>query len=62
MSKARADLDWNRMFELAIDPETARRYREESVPAYEDSCTMCGKMCSMRNMKKILQGENINVL
>jgi len=62
MSKARADLDWNRMFELAIDPEKARRYREESVPAYEDSCTMCGKMCSMRNMKKILQGENINVL
>lgn len=62
MSKARADLDWNRMFELAIDPEKARRSREESVPAYEDSCTMCGKMCSMRNMKKILQGENINVL
>lgn len=62
MSQARADLDWNRMFELAIDPEKARRYRAESAPENEDSCTMCGKMCSMRNMKKILNGENINIL
>lgn len=62
MSQARADLDWNKMFELAIDPEKARRYRAESAPEDEDSCTMCGKMCSMRNMKKILNGENLNIL
>ncbi|KNF10044.1 thiamine biosynthesis protein ThiC [Gottschalkia purinilytica] len=62
MSKARADLDWNKMFELAIDPEKAKKYREESMPEHEDSCTMCGKMCSMRNMKKILNGEDINIL
>ena len=62
MSKARADLDWNRMFELAMDPEKAKRYREESKPEHEDSCTMCGKMCSMRNMKKILNGDDLNIL
>ncbi len=62
MSKARADLDWEKMFDLSIDPEKARRYRAESMPEHEDSCTMCGKMCSMRNMKKILNGEDINIL
>jgi phosphomethylpyrimidine synthase len=62
MSKARQELNWNRMFELAIDPEKARRYREESKPEHEDSCTMCGKMCSMRNMNKIMQGKDINIL
>ncbi|MBZ4644563.1 MAG: phosphomethylpyrimidine synthase [Petroclostridium sp.] len=62
MSEARANLDWNRMFELAMDPEKARRYRAESTPEHEDSCTMCGKMCSMRNMKKVLSGEDINIL
>jgi phosphomethylpyrimidine synthase len=62
MSKARQELNWERMFELAIDPEKARRYRKESFPEHEDSCTMCGKMCSMRNMNKIMAGKDINIL
>jgi len=62
MSLARQELNWNKMFELAIDPEKARRYRKESTPEHEDSCTMCGKMCSMRNMNKIMSGKNINIL
>lgn len=62
MSKARQELNWNKMFELSIDPEKARRYRKESSPEHEDSCTMCGKMCSMRNMNKIMQGKDINIL
>ncbi len=59
MSKARAALDWNKMFELAIDPEKAKRYRAESKPHDEESCSMCGKMCSMRTMNKILNGEEL---
>lgn len=59
MSAARADIDFPRMIELAIDPEKAKKYREESVPESEDTCTMCGKMCAMKNMKKILNGEDI---
>lgn len=62
MSKARADIDWEEMFKLAIEPEKARRYRAESNPHDEESCTMCGKMCSMRTMKKILNGEDLNIL
>lgn len=55
MAKARVELDWEKMFELAIDGEKARKYRKESTPNHSDSCTMCGKMCSVRNMNKILK-------
>jgi phosphomethylpyrimidine synthase len=56
MSEARRNLDWPRMFELAMDPEKAIRYRDESSPENEDTCTMCGKMCAVRNMNKVLNG------
>ena len=62
MSTARQNLNWKRMFELAIDPEKAIRYRKESTPENVDSCTMCGKMCSMRTMNKIMQGKDLNIL
>ncbi|PAB58220.1 phosphomethylpyrimidine synthase ThiC [Anaeromicrobium sediminis] len=62
MSEARQNLDWEKMFKLSMDPEKARRYREESMPHDEDSCTMCGKMCSMRNMNKVMAGKDINIL
>ncbi|MGL4762262.1 MAG: phosphomethylpyrimidine synthase ThiC [Sarcina sp.] len=58
MSKARADIDFEKMIELSIEPEKPRKYRESSIPVEKDSCTMCGKMCSMRTMKKIMNGEN----
>lgn len=62
MSEARRNLDWNRMFELAIDGEKARKYRESLKPEHEDTCTMCGKMCAVRNTNRVLKGEDINVL
>ena len=62
MSTARKNLDWEKMFSLAIDPEKARRYREESMPEHADTCTMCGKMCAVRNMNKALKGEHVDVL
>ena len=62
MSAARAEVDFPRMIALAIDPEKARRYREESQPECEDTCTMCGKMCPMKNMKKVLAGEDLSIL
>ncbi len=62
MSTARAKLDWDTMFELAIDGEKARDYRKSSMPEHADSCTMCGKMCAVRNMNKILGGEEINLI
>ena len=62
MSEARRNLDWDRQFELAIDEEKARRYRAESTPEREDTCTMCGKMCAVRNINKILRGENVDIM
>jgi hydroxymethylpyrimidine synthase len=54
MSRARQSFDWEKMFSLAIDREKAERYRRESTYKHNDSCTMCGDMCSMRLMNKIV--------
>ena len=62
MSEARRELDWEKQFELAIDSEKARRYRAESRPEKEDTCTMCGKMCAVRNINKILRGEDVDIM
>ena len=61
MSKARVDVDFDTMIKLAIDPEKAKRYYESSKPECEGTCTMCGKMCPARNMKRILAGEDITL-
>lgn len=62
MALTRRNLDWEAMFDTAIDPEKARRYRKDSTPEREDTCTMCGKMCAIRNMNKILNGENVTIM
>lgn len=62
MSSARQALDWEKMFSLAIDPVKAREYRASSMPEHEDSCTMCGKMCSMRNMNRLSEGKDISLI
>jgi len=54
MSQARQDLDWEKMFGLALDREKPERYRKESAPELQDSCTMCGEMCSMRLMNRVM--------
>ncbi|MDA8213070.1 MAG: phosphomethylpyrimidine synthase ThiC [Clostridia bacterium] len=61
MSKARQEIDWEKMFTLAIDPEKARRYREQSRPEREDTCTMCGDLCAMRNMNKVMQARELEI-
>ena len=61
MSKARVDVDFDKMISLSIDPEKARRYYESSKPECEGTCTMCGKMCPARTMKKILAGEDVSI-
>ena len=61
MSRARHKLDWEEMFKLAIDPEKARRYRESSRPEKEDTCSMCGNFCAVKNMNRILDGEIVSI-
>jgi len=62
MSLARKNLDWEKMFELSIDSEKPRKYRESSKHEIDDSCTMCGKMCAVRTMNKILEGEKLDFI
>jgi phosphomethylpyrimidine synthase len=52
LSYARFLFDWNKQFELSLDPETARAMHDETLPDdfYKDAkfCSMCGpKFCSM---------------
>ena len=61
MSLARKKLDWEGMFRLALDPEKARRYRASSKPEKEDTCSMCGNFCAVRNMNRILDGEIVSI-
>ncbi len=51
MSDARKNLDWKKMFELAIDPKKAKDYRKDSDVGEEKECTMCGEFCPMRDSK-----------
>jgi len=53
LSKARFEFDWNRQFELSLDPDTARSMHDETLPqeVFKSAkfCSMCGpKFCSMR--------------
>ena len=50
------------MFKLAIDGEKARKYRESSIPEDKDTCTMCGKMCAVKNTNKVLKGEEVSII
>lgn len=61
MSTARKNLDWDEMFSLCIDPEKARRYRAEAKPEKEDTCSMCGNFCAVKNMNRILDGEIVSI-
>ncbi|WP_199754947.1 phosphomethylpyrimidine synthase ThiC [Amycolatopsis sp. WAC 04197] len=53
LSKARFEFRWNDQFNLSLDPDTARSYHDETLPAEPAKtahfCSMCGpKFCSMR--------------
>ncbi len=53
LSRARYAFDWNKQFDLSLDPERAREYHDETLPAdiYKEAefCSMCGpKHCPMQ--------------
>ena len=62
MADARRSFDWDKQWECSIDPETAKRIRDERKPEHDDSCSMCGKFCAVRSMNKALRGEYIDIL
>ena len=48
MGRARRDLDWEKMYSLALDPEHARAVRNSRAPEDSDACTMCGNFCALK--------------
>jgi len=58
LSRARFAFDWTEQFRLALDPETARRMHDESLPEDEHKqasyCSMCGpKFCAMKTTREV---------
>ena len=48
MGHARRALDWERQFQVAINPERAKAIRAERMPGDSDTCTMCGDYCAIK--------------
>lgn len=61
MAEARQKLDWEAMFEVAVDGEKARAYFESTPPTERHSCSMCGKMCAVRTTNRILEGKGVKI-
>ncbi len=58
LSRARFNFNWKEQFKLSLDPERAKEYHDETLPAegFKDAhfCSMCGpKFCSMEVTQKI---------
>lgn len=58
LSKARFEFRWEDQFNLSLDPDTARAYHDETLPAegakLAHFCSMCGpKFCSMKISQEI---------
>jgi phosphomethylpyrimidine synthase len=58
LSRARFGFDWPEQFRLSLDPENAKRMREETLSAAGDEkshyCSMCGpKFCSMKTTEEL---------
>lgn len=56
MGRARRDMQWEKQFQLAIDPDTARKVRASRSPTDSHVCTMCGDYCALKIIK-----ENIDL-
>lgn len=59
MAEARHAVDWDKMFDIAVDREKAQAYFESTPPADRHTCSMCGKMCAVRTTNLILAGEKV---
>ena len=58
LSKARFEFRWNDQFNLALDPDTAREFHDETLPAegakIAHFCSMCGpNFCSMKISQEV---------
>jgi len=67
LSKARFEFRWEDQFNLSLDPDTARAYHDETLPAegakIAHFCSMCGpKFCSMKITQEIRESAEKGML
>ena len=65
VSKARFEFRWEDQFRLAIDPDTAMKYHDETLPKENAKvahfCSMCGpKFCSMKISQEVREFARLN--
>jgi len=55
MSEARRRFDWDEQISLSLDPERAKRMRENRPPVVDPrTCSMCSKLCAVKLAAKYL--------
>lgn len=52
MGHARKNLDWQKMYSLALNPGLAREVRASRMPEDKETCTMCGDYCALKIVRK----------
>ncbi|MFB0567079.1 MAG: phosphomethylpyrimidine synthase [Candidatus Bathyarchaeia archaeon] len=57
MAKARANLDWKKQFENALDPEKAMKIRSRVKLKRPETCSMCSEYCALKVLKEALKAE-----
>ena len=57
MARARRELDWEKQFSLAIDPDRAKRVWEKKNPGKKETCSMCGEYCALRVVEEHLDQD-----
>ncbi|MGX1639775.1 phosphomethylpyrimidine synthase ThiC [Sphingobacterium sp. NPDC055431] len=67
LSKARFEFRWEDQFNLSLDPDTAREFHDETLPAdaakVAHFCSMCGpKFCSMKITQEIREATEEGML
>ncbi len=52
MARCRNNLDWKGQIDLSLDPDKARRFRDEGGTYKGDACSMCGSYCAIKVFKR----------
>jgi phosphomethylpyrimidine synthase len=57
MAHARKELDWERMYRVAMDPEKAKAYRSRGHLEDTNGCEMCGDVCAIKIVREYLKPD-----
>jgi phosphomethylpyrimidine synthase len=59
MAHARIAIDWEKQYELSLDPKKAKLLHERMEAEEPKSCTMCGQFCAMKIISEALNSPEL---